>query len=41
LARPSPFEPNTTYADQFTAAAEIARTNGIGLWSACTETTTP
>ena len=35
LARPYPFEPNTTYADQFAAAAETARTNGIGLWSAC------
>jgi len=41
LARPYPFEPNTTYADQFAAAAEIARTNGIGLWSACTDTATP
>jgi len=35
LARPYPFEPNTTFADQFAAAAETARTNGIGLWSVC------
>lgn len=35
LARPYPFEPNTTFADQFATAAETARTNGIGLWSAC------
>ncbi|MEY3618863.1 MAG: hypothetical protein RL726_1561 [Actinomycetota bacterium] len=41
LARPYPFEPNTTFADQFTSAAEIAKTNGIGLWSACTETAAP
>ena len=41
LARPYPFEPNTTYADQFAAAADLARTNGVGLWSACTEPTEP
>jgi micrococcal nuclease len=41
LARPYPFEPNTTYAAQFATAADRARTNGVGLWSACTETTEP
>jgi micrococcal nuclease len=35
LARPYPFEPNTTYADRFAVVAEAARVNGLGLWSAC------
>ena len=41
LARPYPFEPNTTFADQFATAADLARANGVGLWSACTEPTEP
>jgi len=28
--------PNVKYAEQFAAAVEAARTNGLGLWSACT-----
>lgn len=38
LARPYPFEPNTTYADRFATVAESARVNGLGLWSACADT---
>lgn len=41
LARPFPFEPNTTYAEQFATAADRARANGIGLWSACPDESRP
>lgn len=41
LAHPYPFEPNTTYSNQFAAAAERARTNGLGLWSACPDEPSP
>lgn len=41
LARPYPFEPNTTFADQFATAAGVARSNGVGLWSACPDEPSP
>ena len=34
-ALPYPFEPNTRYSAQFTAAARTAHQNGSGLWTAC------
>ncbi len=34
-ARPFPYEPNTTHAERFVAAAIAAEAAGLGLWSAC------
>lgn len=41
FARPYPFPPNTTFATEFAAGAELAKSNGTGLWSACPSTTEP
>ena len=41
LARPYKFPPNTTFSSEFSAAADIARRNGTGLWAACPATTEP
>lgn len=41
LARPYPFAPNTTHAARFAAAADVARSNGVGLWSACPDEPSP
>lgn len=35
LARPFPFPPNVTFADDFVEAAREAQASGRGLWSAC------
>ncbi len=34
-AVPLTFEPNTTYADRFVAAATTAERDGLGLWGTC------
>ena len=40
-AQPYTFPPNVAHTNEFVAAAAEARNAGRGLWSACTETSSP